>query len=386
MNNHGMLICAFLMKLSIMSPNSAQQSWEKYREREISKIIPVLKKLGFELEPLQPHAGGERYLMQAVTTAGGKKLILLGRRKKDGTRVVIKTTNDNNGIRELEHERKCRRVLQEINFTYQVFHSPSELFFGEREGRLISIQQFIEQESTFLARPIEEQFSIALKAFKAQEGAHATTYGHERLVRKTFGSMNATTYLDTFEGFKRNIFRELSDGMIPQSTLDEASKQLAKGREVIEQYGGFLTHTDFVPHNIRVRGGKIYLLDHSSLRFGNKYEGWARFVNFMTLYNPSLADALIEYVRANRTPEESLSLKLMRIYRLGEIIWYYTNTLEKSSGSLHILNEERVRFWARILAAVLHDEKITPAILDDYCHKRDTLRSEDEKLRQKNLH
>ena len=381
-----MLICAFSKKLSIMSPSTAQQSWEKYREQELSKITPVLEKLGFELEQLQPHAGGERYLMQAVTTTSGKKLILLGRRKKDGMRVVIKTTNDTDGIRELEHERKCRRVLQEINFAYQVFHSPVELFFGERDGRLISIQQFIEQESPFLTRPTEEQFSLALRAFKAQEGAHATTYGHERLVRKTFGTMDAAKYLDTFAEFKKNILREIPNEMTLSDFLDEASKQLAEGRETIEQYCGFLTHTDFVPHNIRVRDEKIYLLDHSSLRFGNKYEGWARFVNFMTLYNPPLAEALIDYVRLNRTPEELLSLKLMRVYRLGEIIWYYTDTLKKCSGNLCLLNTERVRFWSEVLRSALAEESVPPEILKAYRRTRDALRSPEEKIRQKDLH
>ena len=235
-----------------MSPDTAQQAWKKYREHELSILSPVLKKLGFELEPVQPHMGGERYLMQAVTTASGKKLILLGRRTKDDMRVVIKTTNDATGIRELKHERKCRRVLQEINFAYQVFHSPTELFFGERNGRTISIQQFIEHESTFLARPLGEQFALALKAFKAQEGAHATTYGHERLVQKTFGTMDAAKYLDAFIAFKRNILRELPKETTLPDLLEGALKQLVGGRETIEQYGGFLTHTDFVPHNIRV--------------------------------------------------------------------------------------------------------------------------------------
>jgi hypothetical protein len=386
MSDRGKRISMFWRTLLAMPSDAAQQTWEKYRERELSKIAPVLEKLGFELENEQPHIVGERYLMQAVTTASGTKLILLARRKKDGARVVIKATNTLDGARELEYERTCRRVLQEINFAYQAFRSPAELFFGECDGRLISIQQFIEQESAFLARPLQEQFSLAFGAFKAQEGAHATTYGHERLVRKTFGTMDAAAYLDTFEGFKRNIFRELPDGMILQSILDEASKRLAEGREVIEQYGGFLTHTDFVPHNIRVKDGEIYLLDHSSLRFGNKYEGWARFVNFMTLYNPPLAEALVEYVRLNRTPEESLSLKLMRVYRLGEIIWYYTDTLKKCSGNLCLLNGERVRFWAHVLEAVLRDRNISSEILEEYRRKRDTLRSEDEKFRQKELH
>jgi len=365
--------------------SNAAQSWDEHRTRELAKVTQSLGALGYELDGVQPHTGGERYLMQAVTTASGKKLILLGRRTKDGVRAVIKVTNDPGGMRELEHERMCHRVLREINFAYQVFHSPDELFFDVYDGYTISIQRYIEQECTFLARPLNEQFELALKAFKAQEGAHATTYGHERLIGKTFGTMNAAGYFAAFQGFEKNILRELPDSAL-ESILDEASKQLTEGLETIEQYCGFLTHTDFVPHNIRVKDGEIYLLDHSSLRFGNKYEGWARFVNFMTLYNPPLAEALIEYVRLNRTPEESLSLKLMRIYRLGEIIWYYTRTLPKSSGDLYTLNQTRVQFWRRVLEAVLHDEPVPPDVLEKYRRTRDRLRSEDERLRQKDLH
>lgn len=366
--------------------DETKRNWEEYCSREVAVVAPILRVLGYELDAEQPHITGERHLMQAMTTTSGRKLVLLGHRTQNGPRVVIKTTNDPAGMRELEHERVCRRVLARINFAYEIFHSPEEIFFGKRAGRLISIQQFIEQESVFLERPLKEQFGLALKAFKTQEGAHAVTYNHERLIRETFGTMDVATYLDAFKKFKENIIREFPDEAIQHSFLDAAGRQLEEGRETIDQYCGFLTHTDFVPHNIRVKGGEIFLLDHSSLRFGNKYEGWARFLNFMTLYNPPLAEALTDYVRLNRAQEELLSLKLMRIYRLGEIIWYYANTLKKCSGNLHALNGERVRFWERVLIAVLNDETIPLEVISDYRRRRDSLRSEDEKFRQKGLH
>ncbi len=368
-----------------MQHPNAQQEWEQYRERELRMVAPLLETLGFELEAEQPHTGGERYLMQAVTTASGKKLILLGRRKNDGLRVVIKITNDPDGMHELEHEQECRLILQKINFAYRVFLAPRELLFTKRNGWLIAVQTFIEQESTFLARPLREQFALALRAFKAQEGAHATTYGHERLIKSTFGTMHADDYLKNFEMFRINISHHAPQ-IVSDVLLGETARFLTENRMVIEQYSGFLTHTDFVPHNIRVKDGEIYLLDHSSLRFGNKYEGWARFVNFMTLYNPPLADALVEYVHSNRPPEELLALKLMRVYRLGEIIWYYVSTLDKCGEDLCALNTERAKFWTRILTAVLHDERISPEALEQYRTRRDALRSEDEKIRQRNLH
>jgi len=367
-----------------MSSDITKDTWDAYCAKELRVLGPILQKLGYVLDTEQPHITGERYLMEAATN--GRKLILLGRRMKDGIRVVIKTTPDPEGMRGLEHERDCRRILQKINFAYQIFLSPEELLFVKKGKRLIAIQRFIEQESTFIARPLKEQFALSLKAFKAQEAAHATTYGHKRLISRTFGFMDGRDYLDNFDKFVKNIERELPEESQLQRLLKKAKSFLLDNRETIEKYNGFLTHTDFVPHNFRVKGHDIYLLDHSSLRFGNKYEGWARFVNWMALYNPPLAEALIAYVGLNRTPEESLSLKLMRIYRLGEIIWYYTSTLKKCSGNLHLLNQERVRLWTNVLEAVLNNTEVSMEILDDYRQKRDVLRGEDEKIRQKDLH
>lgn len=354
-----------------MSLKDAQQIWEEYKERELGRVLPVLAELGFALEDIQPHLGGERYLMRAVTTAHGRKLILLGRRASDDKRVVIKATSDLAGTRELERERECRVVLGKINFAYQVFFSPEEILFTRRNGLAISVQAFIEQARPFLERPLEEQFALALKAFKAQEGAHATTWKHHALIQKTFDTKDASDYLQAFKQFSDNT---------------AAQEFLQKNLNTIEQYCGFLTHTDFVPHNFRVVGSDIYLLDHSSLRFGNKYEGWARFINFMLLYNPPLERALVQYVRDNRAPEESLSLRLMRIYRLGEIIWYYRDKLAVSSGDLLALNQTRVDFWSGALQAPLQDTTVSREVIAAYQRTRDSLRSEEEKLRQIGLH
>jgi hypothetical protein len=360
-------------------PNNNQKSWEKYRESELARVVPILTDLGYALDDAQPHTKGERYLMQAVTTESGKKLILLGIDKKTNERVVIKVTSSPDGIRELEHERTCRRVLTEIGFAYQSFLSPQELLFVRKGPYCISVQTFIAQEKPFLERSLEEQFSLALRSFKAQESAHAATYEHARIVRRTFGSMDAAGYLRSFENF-------MACPHNANELLHKAQKELHDGRYTIDQYGGFLTHTDFVPHNFRVLDDAIYLLDHSSLRFGNKYEGWARFLNFMTLHHRPLEAALLEYLRVNRTPEETESLRLMRIYRLGEIICYYTRTLPKSEGPLLALNEARVAFWTNVLAAILENRAVEDDIVRDYVALRDSLRSEEEKERQVGLH
>lgn len=362
------------------SKNKAE--WEHYRKSELLALRPLLDTLGYSLCEEQPHISGERYLMHAVTTLSGRKLILLGLEKTSQRRVVIKASRDPAGIHELEHERTCRRVLKDIKFAYSTFKTPEELLFGRYGKHLISVQAYIEQPCPFLARPLEEQFKLALEAFKAQEGVHATTYGHARLIKKTFGSVSSKDYLRAFALFKDCVLERGSTAAL----LAQAEDFLSEHQETIEQYSGFLTHTDFVPHNIRITDGVIYLLDHSSLRFGNKYEGWARFLNFMTLYNPPLEAALVEYVRANRTPEEALSLQLMRVYRLGEILCYYTRTLEQSEGDLHTLNNARIDFWTEVLEAILHGNPVPPSTVSQYIALRDSLRSEEEKKRQQGLH
>lgn len=353
-------------------PMSTHQSeWQTYVAHELEIALPVLTEAGFVLDRTQPHIGGERYLMQAVTTTAGPKVTLLGERTSDQKRVVIKITTNPKGAEEIEHERTCRAALSEINFAYQSFYAPEEVWHYRKNGLTIAIQEFIEQRSTFLARDLKEQFALALSGFKIQEGAHATTYGHLKRIGKIFPIWSARDYLATAEGFN------------PDS---DARTFLKKYERTIEQYSGFLTHTDFVPHNIRVRDGKLYLLDHSALRFGNKYEGWARFINFMVLYNPPLGDALIAYVRLNRTPEETDALRALRVFRLTEILAYYRSTLPRSEGNLLALNNARITFWSKVLESVLNDSPLDDRVRTEYQTLRDSLRSEDEKLRQKELH
>jgi len=324
--------------------------------------------------------------MRAVTTESGQKLVLLGRRLSDQKKVVIKVASDPDGKKELAGERLRREKIHDIKFAYDVFFSPTEILFTHIGKYAISIQEFIEQDSTFLERPLKEQFNLALGAFKAQEGARATTYEHYKQIEKIFDHKDSGDYIQSFQEFKENILKDIPDKPSHAKLLQRAETFLRSHQETIEQYSGFLTHTDFVPHNIRISHGQIYLLDYSSIRFGNKHEGWARFLNFMTLYNPDLLRAFLEYMRNNRTREEVLSLRLMRIYRLGEIIWYYTRTLEKSSGNLHTLNAARINFWTKILKAILDDVPVSDITIEEYRRFRDSMRSEEEKRRQVGLH
>ena len=363
---------------------NTQEHWESYCSEELAILRPVLKRHGYTLDEQQPHLGGERYLMQAVTTTSGKKLILQGTRA-DGTRVIIKATRDEAGTRELIHEHTCREVLAKINFADSTFHTPECLAHMEDTGFVITITRFIPQTITFLERPLLEQFDFALRAFKGQESAHATTFAHRALIQKTFGMRTGETYLKNFRDFLTHSRESYTDTLL-MSRLEETDALLEKNERTIEQYCGFLTHTDFVPHNIRIEGKTIILLDHSSLTFGNKYEGWARFLNFMTLHNQVLERALVAYVAKNRAREELVALRMMRMYRLGEIIWYYIRTLPLSSDNLLTLNTARVTFWSNVLAHLLKDETVPLSLIEAYSKERNSLRSEDEKERQKGLH
>lgn len=362
-----------------------QELWNEYLKTELPKIATLLAPHHIALAADQPHTKGERFLIQALTTIGGKKLILLGTDTARHIPVVIKATNDYAGKQELLHERTCRTLLHEMNFSYESFHSPKELLFIENRDYTIYVGEFIEQSSSFLDRPLEEQFSFALRALKAQEHTRATTAGHVRAIKRVFGTRNSDEYLLMLDGF---IVTANTNDASPETLLllEDVRNLLKKNTERIEQYGNFLTHTDFVPHNFRIRDNTLYLLDFSSLRFGNKHESWARFLNFMTLYNRDLEQLLITYVEKNRSHEERESLQLMRLFRLSELIAYYANTLKKSTGNLRTLNEVRMQFWSNVLKAELKNERVDSSIIEAYTHTRDTLRSDDEKSRQVGLH
>jgi hypothetical protein len=369
-------------------PADAKRDWEAYVAQEKTRIAPFLAAHAITLDAEQPQVIGERYLTRPV--GGGRKVVFFGR-KADGERVVIKSSSEPQGAAELELERRMRGLLGHIGFAYETFFSPDEVLFDSAGGVLVT--EYIAQDRPFLERALEEQFAIALSAFKAQERAHAVTAEHWRSLEAAMGAneyfikpgeyAKAAAYandLSILKDYDERLFSKLDP------PLDETIELISGHAEALERYGGFLTHWDFTPQNFRIRDSKLYLLDHASIRFGNKYESWARFINFMTLYNPPLADALAEYVRLNRTPEEVLTLKIMRAYRLLELIRYYATWLGRAEENDRALALARIAFWSEALAAVLQDKKIAPATIEEYKKRRDALRSEAEKLRQQGLH
>lgn len=360
------------------------QHWKEYVQNISDVTEAALSSHQIILDEHQPHTLGERFLMQAVTTTGGKKVILLGQKKNSDERFVIKIADDAAGKKEISDERDARSLLQSIEFNYESFHAPEEIAHFEYRGYLINVQRHIDQSSAFLERSTEEQFTYALAAFKAQERTRATTHRHFKKISRVFG---ARTWVE-YKKFINYFDITFSDSPIDIGTacIKKAKHSLEAGSQRIEQYGGFLTHTDFVPHNFRINNGKMYLLDFSSLCFGNKHESWARFLNFMTLYNRELERLLIEYVENNRSVEERESLQLMRIYRLCEITSYYIQKVPQSDGALKELNTARVKFWHDVLAAELGNMRVSDEVVKNYISVRDSLRTEEEKKRQTGLH
>lgn len=368
--------------------NDLRTAWDVYVKSEIAWCTPLLAERGYILDEVQTHTLGERYLMLAERDVGGggRKLILTGTRVEDGLRVIIKVSRDRDGVLEIDREHRARENILRLPFAYRVFTPPEELLHTITHEGCVSISRYITQDSVFIERPIEEQLTLALMMLKLQEAAHASTYEHSRQVRNTFGIERARGYLKNQRKFvrfitsTRDILSELS------GPLHRATDILEHSERRIEQYCGFLTHADFVPHNFRIHNGVPYLLDYASLHFGNKYESWARFMNFMMLYNPPLTTHLQKYVVDNRAPEELESLKLMRLYKLTFLLSFYAQSLPQTTGAQRALTLLRLSFWGQGLTALLASEVLSEAVVEVYKRERDTLRDDEEKKRQAQLH
>lgn len=359
-----------------MKSTQNDSSWINSKTEELKEISSILNSLGFSLDESQPHISGERYLMTK------DKLVLAGKNTKNGERVIIKASEHPDGKKEIEVEKNSRDLLKSLSFAKKAISFPDELYYGKHDNFLIWITAFIPQDKVFVAHGIEEQFFLALRAFEAQETFHATTFEHLQNIKTTFPIFKSPEYLKEFENFRKTIAENSSDDKLA-STLVSANKFLKTHKETIDRYANHLTHTDFVPHNFRIKGHDVYMLDCSSVYFGNKYEAWARFLNYMLIHNPILERLLADYIFKNRGEEEYLSLRLMRIFKIGKLFEYYARSLKKTTGNLHSLTEARIEFWHHALQAILSDTPLPEKILSEYIKKRDSLRSPEEKERQR---
>lgn len=336
------------------------------REHMLADITALLAPLEYSLAAEQPHISGERELLSI------HKLVLVGTNKSH-ERVIIKVSKEPSGIAEILKEKEARDVLAELSFASDELRQAKELFAGKVGDYYVLITEFIDQERIFVSHPLEDQFFIALGAFEAQESFHATTYEHRKEFKKAFARYTPETYLSLFRSYRDRV---------PSAAMDKAYELLKENRDVLERYGDYLTHNDFVPHNMRLKGRELYVLDLSSFWFGNKYEGWARFLNYMVLHNPLLEDALVTYLKQHR-PDEYLCLRLMRVYKLGVLLDYYARTLPKTTDDLRTLTELRITLWSEVLEHMLRGQPYPLEKVYAYREARNGLRSEEEKRRQR---
>jgi hypothetical protein len=359
-----------------MEATAKKQAWERKIEENLMIVSDILGSIGFSLDKEQPHISGERFLMTR------DKLVLVGKAEKDGKRVIIKISSHPDGQKEINQEKRARDFLSDLSFSDDTILFPQEIYFGMIKSYLIWICKFIPQDKVFVAHTLEEQFFLILRAFEAQEAFHATTLEHKKNVENVFETFLAEDYLKDFADFKNIISKNYDDGSLIK-TMNQAEKVLRDNGALIKVYCNYLTHTDFVPHNFRVKDHLIYMLDCSAIHFGNKYEGWARFLNYMTIHNPDLEHILSEYVLKNRGKEEYENLQLMRIYKIGFLLKYYAESIKKTSGDLHNLTKKRIEFWHQMMSAVMENKFADKEIIEQYKKERDNLRSEEEKRRQK---
>lgn len=358
---------------------NSRQQWEAFTRDEIAAILPTLKTKGVELLDTQPHISGERYLMS------GRKIVLVAKRINSDEKLIIKTSADKQSLEEIADERISRQTLESLSFAYHPLLAPRELWVEKVGPRLTVATEYIEQPVSYLSLPLKTQFDLILKAFTMLSGVHATTAVHTKSIRDVFGVWNAADYLKAAEGFVVSISKASEEDNTHLNTYHEATLALSNAATDVERYCDFLTHDDFALHNFRFNGEQIYLIDHASLRFGNLHESWARFMNYMLLYNHDLEQALVKYLVQNTAPEEVASLRLMRIFKALELIRYHTEAVGHADGNLRRLSLRRVTFWTEVLAALLFSMPLPEAKIAAYKKDRDRLRSEEELARQKAL-
>lgn len=359
-----------------MKANLSKQEWNSYTKQELETFSPVFARLDITLDTDQLHTAGERYLMS------GKKLVLTGERKDDKKRIIIKVSSYKAGRSEIRYEKDASELIQKLSFATSTILSPKELYFEDTTKGTVLVTEFIEQPKVYTSLDIREQFFLALRTLEEQEGFNAVTYEHEKDIKKTFSIFRSSDYLKKYKEFVESIEEILPDDDKLHSLLKRASMFLTNNMDTIDRYSPYLTHTDLAPHNMRISDHGIFLLDYAAFRFGNKYEGLARFLNYMLIHSPKLEKLILDYLHRDRGKDEYLSLQLMRVYQIGFLLEYYVQSLNRTTGDLHKLTKTRVALWTHILESILNTEEVSSKIIDDYISTRNKLRTKEETERQ----
>lgn len=348
----------------------------------IDSVVLILAKAGFALdnENNQVHIGDERTLISR------DKLVLKGRCISDASRVIIKASASVAGIREIERERTCRRCLAEINCNFQppIFSYPEELGFLQEEGLCISVIKYIDQDIRFLNRTLEEKLNLSLSAFYIQEKVTVGVVKNLIGIVDRLGIVTENAYLREFEAC-------LGDALIysPQNRILRLNRERAvfffRDRLCyVRGHQGFLVHADFVPNNFRVVGSKISYLDLGAFQFGNRYESWARYLNWMMVWDYQLEGALIKYFDENRGQEDYMCLSAMRALKMGFLIGVYSKHLSElqDDARLYALQSGRLNFWTLALVALIHGNHVPERTALEFAKFQESLRSERERRRQ----
>jgi len=348
----------------------------------IDSVAPTLAKAGFALdsEDNQVHIGGERALISR------DKLVLKGWRISDASRVIIKASASLAGIREIERESACRRCLAEINRSFQspIFFYPDELGFLQEDDLCISVIEYVDQDMRFLDRPLEEKLHLSLSALHAQERVTVGAVKNLAGVADRFGTITANTYLREFKAHLKNALTYFPQNLVLRSNLEHADTFFRERLCHVREHHGFLIHSDFVPNNFRVIGSEFYYLDLGAFRFGNRYESWARYLNWLMVWDCRLEAVLVDHINEGRGREHHASLSAMRAFNIGFLIQMYSKLLPEvqENARLHALQSGRLNLWTSALIALIHGDHMPEQTALEFAQFQESLRSEHERRRQ----
>jgi len=344
-------------------------------QQELTYLSTILKELGFSVLQKQPHISGERKIF------GSTKLVLICS-DKDGNKVVAKCSRHKIGKKELRREKKIRDHIKKTPFTKDTLSMPKEIFFGTQKNYLIFITEYIEQEKIFVEYSTNKQFLMILRAFEEQESFHATTFEHSLFARLYTSVQKEGVYMKRLSKYLKNI-KKYPYYKNFEKEIEQMLDFFYLNKTLINPYCLFLIHEDFVPHNFRIKDNHIYILDYSALHYGNKYESWARLINYMVIHNPELEQTLIDYIQHNRGNRDYSTLRMMRVFKIFQLLDFYSRIYSNTLGDLHTLTEVRINFWINVGIGVINDRRITKEQLAKYIETRNHLRSEEEKVRQR---
>ena len=343
-------------------------------QKELKALEPRIEALGFELLSKQPHITGER------TYQSQTRLVLEAIHTESGKKVIIKTSKDPEYKKELRYEKGVKELLERINYADKVLLSPRDLFYIEQDDYIFYISEYIEQDAVFVSHSLEEQFFMILPMLESMETYFISTYEMHKGVAKICPIYDYARYHSLTKEYKTTIEKLLPE---KKALFNRALSYFKNHQKEIEMFTGYLIHDDLVPHNMRIQGRKIYMLDHATMRFGNKYDTWARFLNYMTIHNPELRDKLYEHIKQERDKEDYKAIQAMRVYKTFMILDYYVDVYASSKGNTQELALVRMHFWSDVLKSII-EETLTPyELIGEYRNKRDTLRSQEEKERQR---